>query len=234
MQSRHYNDTSPKEFPLLDVLALSFSVFEHLDNNYLRNDIYEEFRVTKFSNYNIIRMSLRLHNTWSQNTGSKVVFVEVNDTHRKTAQDAITHFSGLMFKFLKNEGSSYERKVYELINQENVTEWDLNIMASMPSVYYSQIAMERVQANQFGIPALGNPGNRITFTGKIILKKYAETYASWSYTLTNDFHIVSFFTNKCELGGINDYIMVKGTIKRIGFNSFHGCDVTQLNYVKKQ
>jgi len=233
MRSRHYNDSPPKEFPLLDILALSFAVFEYLDNNYLRNDIYEDFRIEKFSNYNIIRMNTGLYNNWLKNTNQGIL-VDVNDAHRKTAQDAISHFSGLMFKFLKNEGSSYERKVYELVNQEIVTEWDLNIMASIPSVYHAQIAMERAQANQFGIPPLGKIGDRITFTGKIILKKYAETYTSWSYTLTNDFHIVSFFTNKWELGGINDYIMVKGTIKRMGFNSFHDCDVTQLNYVKKQ
>ena len=69
MQSRRYNDPPPKEFHLLDVLALSFSVFEYLDNNYLRNDVYEDFKIAKFSNYNIIRMNLGLYNNWLKNTG---------------------------------------------------------------------------------------------------------------------------------------------------------------------
>jgi hypothetical protein len=234
MQSRHYNDTPPKEFPLIEVLALSFAVYEYLGNNYLRNDVYGEFKISKFSNYNIIRMNTGLYNNWLKSTGNQGILVDVNEAHLKSVQDAIYHFSGLMFKFMKDEGSSYERKVYELINQETVSEWDLNIIASIPSVYFAQAAIEKVQSTQSSVPRLGNEGNRITFTGKIIIKKYAETYASWSYTLTNDFHIVSFFTNNPDLGPVGEYIMVKGTIKRIGYNSFHDCDVTQLNYVKKQ
>lgn len=145
------------------------------------------------------------------------------------AEKIRTHYKGLTFKILVGKIlSPFDQKSMALAAAEKVSEYDLNIIASLPAGYSRaekrQTIEERLSNCERG--HLGVIGQKITITGEVVRCSYSQQWGTYYITvITADNHAV-FFGNKLD-AKVGEQVKIAGTVKahRDGFQ-------TQLNYTK--
>lgn len=209
-----------------DVIALSCAVYRHNNNQYIKNDSYdEESKTWTKSNKRLMREEL------SELTIKKI---PITDDDRNLAEKITNHFTKLSFKVLDESINSFSRKVYELTQATDYWKSDIGIFAILPKVYFDDLKRQENKKviNQTSGEYLGLEGQSLQVKCKLLEVRYVEPLECFSHTAISESQALVSWLHKKQAGYVNDWIQIKGRVKEHGKHWIFKKPETKLNYVK--
>lgn len=155
--------------------------------------------------------------------------IQVLDEDRELAEKIRTHYKGLTLKILAGKLlNEFEQKSMNLASATEVREYDLNIIASMPSGFSRAESRQSVEDRLYNCESshLGTVGQKITVQGEVVRCVYSQQWATYYLTIITDTNHNVFFGNRRPVN-VGDNIKIFGNVKAHRENN-----QTQLNYVK--
>jgi hypothetical protein len=167
--------------------------------------------------------------------------VTVTDEDRALAQEIKTSFKEeLIAKKLMNKLNTFEESVLNSIANENVDNFGVSILASLPNSYRVQKKRQHLDnwfdAHRATSEFVGKIGDRVKFEVEVKDVKFIAKFGIHLVTCINDDgNIVKFFFNRePDIAGLLEgkRIILTGKVKTHDVSKFSDCKETVLNYVK--
>lgn len=212
------------------------------ESNYKYDQESESYIPTSIANKNIMREIL------SQGTSvrSELLLLgqlplSATDKDFKLADQIVDHIEGLALKALTDELQGYEKNIYNVYENDEVTTFDFGLIASFPSSYKRNAKNEKLELQIDKLCSdngyIGKVGDKVETDLKIVKHIFSRNYNSHIYTaITTENNLINFWSQKSpeDLVKVGKSMKVKARIKRVGISKFFpGIKETQLNFVKK-
>lgn len=140
-----------------------------------------------------------------------------------------THFRGLTLQILAGKMlGEYQAKALSLCNLNEIDSREINVVASLPSVFAREQKRKSVDDRLYECEAsyLGPVGGKMTFRADILRQIYSQNYGCYFITAVSESNHSLFWASRKEFQ-VGSTLLLEGKIK--GHRAQYQ---TQLNYVK--
>lgn len=234
-------------FKFKDVIIASV-VADRVNKGYIKESAYrydneaENYVPTSIANKNLMREMLMPGTAIRDEINAlKMTPISANNKDFKIADNICEYIEGLALKALTDELHGYEKNIYNIYENDEVTSFDFGILASFPSSFKRANKKESLDLKINKLCGdngyIGKVGDKVKVTVNIVNHVYSKNYSSHIYTgITSENNLVAFWSQKdtTELGKIGSTINVTAKVKRTSESRFYpGIKETTLNFVKK-
>lgn len=152
----------------------------------------------------------------------------ITDSDREQAELVIQYCKGLSFKILSGARlSDFEQNMIQIANKDEVgSNFDLNVIASLPSAHERGIARKNVESRiRDASGFVGKIGDRLSVKVQVVRSVYSHNWNTHFITGITDDNRAVFFSYRDKIENGTD-IEINGTVKA------HRENTTQFNRVK--
>ena len=244
---------SDKTFDALETLAVAVACYE-INQGYVKATEYEHLAQghdganSRYANKTLLRAYYDLD--YYSVDSPRPPLVKVTEQHRMIAEDIRNYSKKEIFKVLSkkpaeevsvfglnvlmNTGPEYGEKLYQLINQETVNDYDFGYVASAPHYYeigksrdYRKRVLDTLDSKW-----VGSVGGRVFLENFEVLRcTKSKNFEGYVVQGTSDGNLFLYFTSKnCSHLRTGHKIKIQGKIKEHVMES-DIIPMTKLNYV---
>lgn len=192
---------------------------------------------------------LSQNNSYSDRTGlkyNKLIAYELlenpgaiteEDTQR--GKQLAEHFAGLLFRTLSGPATNgFLDTVANIIAKQQVSKFDVAVMAALPKVYKKDIIKEAVVERQQQLASssefIGLEATKHELDVEIIDSIWSKNYNIWIVSATDGVNLIKFSTAHDQtIFPKGQQIRIKGSVKRHDINNRTGAKETWLTRVKR-
>ena len=237
--------------PLNKMLGYAIMAYERNNNSYIKSvtatDAWGGFRyqINQLLKHNSTEEEINdfVNNNMPANSNRDVMLefvverVEIPKRIVNEVDKLKKHYAGLVMKIIGGQINSFEEKVAQLLQKENIQLKDLSIIASLPATFYRESQKNQVREIEELLASVsefvGETKTRDTFNllvfNKFKLKKF-DNLAIYACVDAKG-NAVKFF-KECEFCEPGTRFIVTAFIKSHDFNKFNNIRETIINRLK--
>jgi len=231
-QSKVITPAGPTTFALQDALAAAFAAYR-VNSGYLKETVRfsENKDATKFANKQMLKYYFSKPGDFIPQDYINFKVVEDDYDGVDVARE---HFKKYMLGVIGGNLSSFQKDVFEAMNNEQIPETKLGLLSYVPELMRREVEESRfkklLRMEYRDSKDIGSEGSDVEGVIKILQRHYSEQWQKWNYIADLNGDLVSFMNGYKHTVG--DRKRIKGKVKAHGKNrSFDVCE-TRLNYVK--
>lgn len=222
----------PKTFPLQDALAAAFAAYR-VNGGYAKETLRfsEDKTATVFANKQMLKFHFANPGAFIPEDYKAFTVIAEDYDGVDVARE---HFKKYMLGVIGNNLTSFQKDVFEVLNNEDIPESKLGLLSYVPELMKREVEESKfkklLRMEYRDSQDIGVEGSEVEGVIKILQRHHSEQWDKWNYVADLNGNLVSFMN--AFKHSIGDRKRIKGKVKAHGKNRLFDVCETRLNYVK--